>query len=371
MSPRVYTRDPKNPRLCLPGCTCKRHGKSRGTGVYLGHPDATCSVIEFGEPCGLSAHWREGGRDGLCSKHTQRLDAHGTTDPVKGAHINHGKTCIVEGCVKDACWKRMCDTHANSMHNRGTVEESEWHRTRRGVPKDPCSVPGCPNLRTGRQEICKPHQTRLRKTGDVGVDKPWRHTTGESNETCIVPNEDGSLCGKPARTHPMAERNNPDWKWGRLCIGHYGRYCKHGCVQQGKKMRDTYGSHLPLSERVPFWLDPDNGFVARVDGCLQWQRVLSANGAGYPCAPVSKIDDTTRTSPWLVHRLVWEHFNGPIPVGNHVHHICGTPNCVDIDHLECIGYIENGSEACRIKQFRDKANEPGMTIEALRAWMAR
>ena len=136
-------------------------------------------------------------------------------------------------------------------------------------------------------------------------------------------------------------------------------------------MRDTYGSHLPLSERVPFWLDPDNGFVARVDGCLQWQRVLSANGAGYPCAPVSKIDDTTRTSPWLVHRLVWEHFNGPIPVGNHVHHICGTPNCVDIDHLECIGYIENGSEACRIKQFRDKANEPGMTIEALRAWMAR
>ena len=289
-------------------------------------------------------------------------------------YINKGKTCSVEGCERDACWNKMCNSHASSMHNRGTVEETEWHRTRRGVPKGPCSVPGCPNLRTGRQEICKPHQTRLRKTGDVGVDKPWRHKTGESNETCIVPNEDGSPCGKEARTHPIAERNNPDWKWGRLCTGHYGRYCKYGCVQQGKKVR-LVQANLPMSERVPFYLDLDNDYVARAEpkpsqavGCLEWQRALSESG--YALAHASRIREPERTSPWHVHRLVWEHHNGPISVGMRVHHICGTPHCVDIDHLECIGYIENGSEACRIKQFRDKANEPGMTIEVLREWIA-
>ena len=259
---------------------------------------------------------------------------------------------------------------AKPITRPGAAKDSAWHRARRGEPKDPCSVPGCQNLRTGNQTICKPHQTRLRKTGDVGIDKPWRHKTGEQNPTCLVPLGDGSPCGKSSRTHPMEERNNPDWKWGRLCPSHYARYCTTGSVREGTDLRRKCPT-MPLNDRVAHYVDPANGYVIRgVTGCLEWQGSLSANGAGYAIAPVWKSDNANRAAPWLVHRLVWELHNGPIPPGNRVHHICGTRHCVDIDHLECIGYKENGSEACRIKQFRDKANEPGMTIEALREWIA-
>ena len=168
----------------------------------------------------------------------------------------------------------------------------------------------------------------------------------------------------------MEERNNPDWKWGRLCPSHYARYCTTGSVRGGTDLRRKCPT-MPLNDRVAHYVDPANGYVIRgATGCLEWQGSMSSNGAGYGIVPVWKSDNANRAAPWLVHRLVWELHNGPIPVGNHVHHICGTPNCVDIDHLECIGYIENGSEACRIKQFRDKANEPGITIEALREWIA-
>ena len=303
-----------------------------------------------------------------CDTHAQRMQDHGSTDARRSN--NMGKTCSIDGCEKDARWKEMCDSHASAMHNRGTVEETEWHKARRGEPKAPCSVPNCENLRTGRQEYCEPHVRRLYKTGDLGLDTPIRQKSGDSNDICIVPLEDGSPCGNHSRTHPLAERNNPDWKWGRVCAVHYGRYCRHGLVQAGEKLRKKYLSDLPLSERIPIWLDPDNGYVTVTDNeCLAWEGALSANGQGYAVVPVSKIDDTTRTSPWLVHRLVWEHFNGPIPTGNHVHHVCGTRRCINPEHLECIGAVENVSEASRIKQVRDKANEEGITIEELREWI--
>lgn len=42
-----------------------------------------------------------------------------------------------------------------------------------------------------------------------------------------------------------------------------------------------------------------------------------------------------------VHRYTWEHFNGPIPDGKEVDHICETRNCVNIKHLRVVTHGEN------------------------------
>lgn len=34
------------------------------------------------------------------------------------------------------------------------------------------------------------------------------------------------------------------------------------------------------------------------------------------------------------HRVIWEQTHGPIPDGYHVHHVCGTKACINIEHLE-------------------------------------
>jgi hypothetical protein len=35
----------------------------------------------------------------------------------------------------------------------------------------------------------------------------------------------------------------------------------------------------------------------------------------------------------MVHRVVWEYQNGPIPKGSHVLHACDNPCCCEIKHL--------------------------------------
>lgn len=50
------------------------------------------------------------------------------------------------------------------------------------------------------------------------------------------------------------------------------------------------------------------------------------NQKGYPQL---LVDD----QPTRVHRLAWEHINGPIPAGMQVLHKCDRPPCVEIEHL--------------------------------------
>jgi hypothetical protein len=61
--------------------------------------------------------------------------------------------------------------------------------------------------------------------------------------------------------------------------------------------------------------------------CRMW---LGGNGGGGRCGHGRiRFEGKTR----LVHRVVWEMVNGPIPSGGILCHRCDRPNCVNPDHL--------------------------------------
>jgi hypothetical protein len=65
------------------------------------------------------------------------------------------------------------------------------------------------------------------------------------------------------------------------------------------------------------------------DDCWPWTAaVLNRNGHG--------AFGIARDGKWIVvpaHRFAYEHFVGPIPAGQHVHHTCENPPCVNPAHL--------------------------------------
>lgn len=64
------------------------------------------------------------------------------------------------------------------------------------------------------------------------------------------------------------------------------------------------------------------------------------------------------------HRLSYEHFNGPIPDGMMVDHVCTTRMCVNPSHLEI---VTNSSNQLRANQRRKEAaerTEPALGAES-------
>lgn len=67
------------------------------------------------------------------------------------------------------------------------------------------------------------------------------------------------------------------------------------------------------------------------DGCLLWQGSTS-RGYGNMRNPGGST---------LVHRIVWEEANGPIPAGLTIDHLCKRKNCVNVLHMEVVTNAEN------------------------------
>jgi hypothetical protein len=68
------------------------------------------------------------------------------------------------------------------------------------------------------------------------------------------------------------------------------------------------------------------------DGCWIWTRATDGNGYG-----VFQLEGRARAS----HRLAYELWNGPIPNGLCLDHLCRVKRCVNPDHLEAVSYREN------------------------------
>jgi hypothetical protein len=69
------------------------------------------------------------------------------------------------------------------------------------------------------------------------------------------------------------------------------------------------------------------------DGCWLFQGCVNAHGYGQ----VSGDDGQSR----LTHRVVWEFFEGAVPDGLELDHLCRVTACCNPGHLEPVTHAEN------------------------------
>lgn len=63
------------------------------------------------------------------------------------------------------------------------------------------------------------------------------------------------------------------------------------------------------------------------DACWLWTGKLNRGRGQFRVAQGITV---------LPHRWLWERENGPIPILNELHHVCGHPPCVRPSHMECL-----------------------------------
>jgi hypothetical protein len=93
---------------------------------------------------------------------------------------------------------------------------------------------------------------------------------------------------------------------------------------------------LPMAESL--WVARRLANVKWVGECLIWQG--APNNMGYGKVSV-RNDASAPGNEEAVHRWFYKRFKGPIPEGLVLDHLCRTPLCVNIMHLEPVTQNEN------------------------------
>ncbi|MCD1287303.1 MULTISPECIES: HNH endonuclease signature motif containing protein [unclassified Brevibacterium] len=78
--------------------------------------------------------------------------------------------------------------------------------------------------------------------------------------------------------------------------------------------------------------------VRSMNGC--WISTYSTASHGY--AQVGWQSKADGRGMVLAHRAVWEKFNGPVPIGMTLDHLCREKRCVNPAHLRLLENFENG-----------------------------
>jgi hypothetical protein len=103
---------------------------------------------------------------------------------------------------------------------------------------------------------------------------------------------------------------------------------------------------LPMAESVAVARRLAN--TRRVGDCLIWQG--APNNRGYGKVSV-RNDPSTPGNEEGVHRWFYKRFVGPIPEGLVLDHLCRTPLCVNVKHLEPVTRIENDRRGLYARGF--------------------
>lgn len=78
-------------------------------------------------------------------------------------------------------------------------------------------------------------------------------------------------------------------------------------------------------------------YVVDGNGCWVWTRVLNSRGYARICVNNKMV---------LAHRWIWMRWNGEIPDGLCVDHICENKRCVNPDHMQLLTPRDNILRSC-------------------------
>lgn len=87
--------------------------------------------------------------------------------------------------------------------------------------------------------------------------------------------------------------------------------------------------NLSIAECIPYW---NSRSLTNERGCWLWQGATHRQGyaqAGHG----GKVH--------LLHKLVWEHLNGPVPSGLELDHKCRVNQCWNPEHMEPVTHRTN------------------------------
>ena len=93
-------------------------------------------------------------------------------------------------------------------------------------------------------------------------------------------------------------------------------------MRNGRPVTPAYQRFLAKIEKQP-------------DGCWNWKGWITANGYGQ-----FTVTQPTKRKVYA-HRWAYEHWNGPIPEGLVIDHLCRNTACCNPAHLETVTLLEN------------------------------
>lgn len=110
------------------------------------------------------------------------------------------------------------------------------------------------------------------------------------------------------------------------------------------------------------WLQTGRYIVDDKTGCWVWNRTISPNG-------YATVNIGAASKPYA-HRILYEHYNGPIPVGHILLRSCAEPKCVNPAHYWVESYNSNYGDPCdELPKDHAKYTGPRYIVDDNGCWL--